>query len=231
MLSEWLVEVPDLSQYLVMPCPRGKRALLVASQGITKLYARNGFNIQTFVSNLPGGSLNSNRQSNWKPNDITILDVVYNDSLKTCYILDLIAWRSKPYYDSETTFRFYWLMTQFSECAKEIASTQRKIKLEIVAHFDWDRDRLQEVMLADEPPFEAEIDGILFYHKEVHYNPGGCPLVGWLKPFMLPEVLRVAIHPRFLEEIPNDYTTLKEKMAGKEKEAKSSIEFKSKDDT
>lgn len=54
MLSEWLVEVPDLTQYIVVPCPRGKRALLVASQGITKLYARNGYNIYTFVSNLPG---------------------------------------------------------------------------------------------------------------------------------------------------------------------------------
>lgn len=54
MQSEWMVDVPDLSKYLVKPCPFGKRALLVASHGKTKLYARNGNQFLTFVSNLPG---------------------------------------------------------------------------------------------------------------------------------------------------------------------------------
>ncbi|XP_003744960.1 snurportin-1 [Galendromus occidentalis] len=221
MLSEWLLEVPDLKEYIVVPCPKGKRALLVASQGITKLYARNGFNLHTFVSNLPGGSLNSNRQLNWKANDFTILDVVYNDSVKTCYILDLVAWRSKPYYDSDTCFRFYWLRTQFTECAEQIASAKRKIKLEIVPSFEWNKDQLSELLQAEKPPFEAEIDGMLFYHKDGHYIPGCCPLVGWLKPFMITEVLGIDVHPRFLEEIPSGYTTLKDKITEKEKERSS----------
>ena len=165
-----------------------------------------------------GGSLNSNRQLNWKSNDFTILDVVYNAELKTCYVLDLVAWRSKPYYDSDTSFRFYWLRTQFSECAEQLASTKRRIELEVVPSFAWDRSRLETVIRAAKSPVAAEIDGILFYHKDVHYNPGGCPLVGWLKPFMLPEVLGIDVHPRFLEEIPMDYTTLKEKVAEKKAE-------------
>jgi snurportin-1 len=37
------------------------------------------------------------------------------------------------------------------------------------------------------------LDGILFYHKRVHYLPGVTPLVGWLKGYMLPEMLNVQV--------------------------------------
>ncbi len=42
-------------------------------------------------------------------------------------------------------------------------------------------------------PFDFELDGLLFYHKQGHYFHGATPLVGWLKPFMLPEVIGVAV--------------------------------------
>lgn len=166
---------------------------------------------------ITGGSLKTNRKDNWRSNDVTILDVVFNRDLKTCYILDLIAWRSMHYYNSDTTFRFYWLETQFSENAGAMASTQRSIKLEIVPNFAWDKRELENMMLRDNLPFNNALDGILFYHKDVHYNPGGCPLVGWLKPYMLPEVLGIDVHPRFLEEVPSDYTSLRQKVDEKQK--------------
>lgn len=74
-----------------------------------------------------GGSSNGGRQSNWKPNEFTILDIVYNDASKTCFILDLIYWRSRPYYDSVTAFRFFWLKTQFAECETELTFKERKV--------------------------------------------------------------------------------------------------------
>ncbi|OQR66318.1 snurportin-1-like [Tropilaelaps mercedesae] len=230
MQSEWLVEVPsDLTQYVIMPCPKGKRGLLVASKGVTKLYARNGFNFTTFTSNLPGGSSSSSRQSNWKPNEFTILDVVFSDAFKTCFVLDLIYWRSRPYYDSATSFRFFWLKTQFEECANELSSVERKVKLELVQFYEWEPQRIQSLLCSDQPPFSppAEIDGVLFYHSEGHYIPGICPLVGWLKPYMIPEVLNLEVHPRLLLERPPEYTSLKDKMDTKEKKREQACASKS----
>lgn len=47
------------------------------------------------------------------------------------------------------------------------------------------------------------LDGILFYHKRVNYLPGVTPLVGWLKGYMLPEMLnvQVSIKPSYLHEV------------------------------
>jgi snurportin-1 len=39
----------------------------------------------------------------------------------------------------------------------------------------------------------SPLDGILFYHKRVHYLPGVTPLVGWLKGYMMPEMLNVQV--------------------------------------
>ena len=47
-----------------------------------------------------------------------------------------------------------------------------------------------------EPNFDFDpipLDGILFYHKRVNYLPGVTPLVGWLKGYMLPEMLNVQV--------------------------------------
>ena len=46
-------------------------------------------------------------------------------------------------------------------------------------------------MLENDMPFQAEVDGILFYHKETHYTHGPTPLIGWLKPFMMKEILGI----------------------------------------
>lgn len=37
------------------------------------------------------------------------------------------------------------------------------------------------------------MDGLLFYHKQTHYSPGSTPLVGWLRPYMVSDVLGVAV--------------------------------------
>lgn len=42
-----------------------------------------------------------------------------------------------------------------------------------------------------------QLDGVLFYHKRAHYVAGQTPLVGWLKPFMLPEIVGVAVPEEF----------------------------------
>ena len=54
------------------------------------------------------------------------------------------------------------------------------------------------------------MDGILFYHKDVNYQPGVTPLVGWLKGFMVPEVLNIPVHNSYIAEKPKGYRSILE---------------------
>lgn len=38
-----------------------------------------------------------------------------------------------------------------------------------------------------------QVDGLLFYHRETHYTPGSTPLVGWLRPYMVPDILGIEV--------------------------------------
>ncbi len=43
---------------------------------------------------------------------------------------------------------------------------------------------------------------MLFYHKRAHYTPGRAPLVGWLKPYMIPEILGIPLPQQVTDETP-----------------------------
>ena len=43
-------------------------------------------------------------------------------------------------------------------------------------------------MMREELPFSVPLDGVLFY-PETHYTHGTTPLIGWLKGYMLLEIL------------------------------------------
>ncbi|EDO34636.1 predicted protein [Nematostella vectensis] len=55
------------------------------------------------------------------------------------------------------------------------------------------------------------VDGLLFFHKRTHYSQGRTPLVGWLKPYMLPEILGIPVSPEIIASAPsvNKLTLLK----------------------
>ncbi|KAK1338609.1 hypothetical protein QTO34_019263, partial [Cnephaeus nilssonii] len=93
MLSEWLIDVPsDLGQeWIVVVCPVGKRALIVASGAYTK----SGYCVNKFSSLLPGG----NKRNSTTAKDYTILDCIYSEAKQTYYILDVMCWRGHPFYD------------------------------------------------------------------------------------------------------------------------------------
>nr|XP_028561861.1 tyrosine-protein phosphatase non-receptor type 9 isoform X2 [Podarcis muralis] len=113
MLSEWLIDVPpDLVQeWLLVVCPVGKRALIVASQGSTAAYTKSGFCVNRFPSLLPGGS----RHTSATGKEYTILDCIYSEAQQMYYILDVMCWRGHPVYDCQTDFRFYWLHSKMQE--------------------------------------------------------------------------------------------------------------------
>jgi len=37
------------------------------------------------------------------------------------------------------------------------------------------------------------VDGLLFYHRQTHYTPGTTPLVGWLRPYMVTDILGIEV--------------------------------------
>lgn len=51
-----------------------------------------------------------------------------------------------------------------------------------------------------------QVDGLLFYHGQTHYTPGSTPLVGWLRPYMVSDILGI--------EVPIGLLTTKPEYAG-----------------
>ncbi|KAJ9576479.1 hypothetical protein L9F63_006692 [Diploptera punctata] len=110
MFSEWLKQVPgDLSQvWYLVPCPVGRRALVVASGGETRSYTKAGIQTATFNSALPGGNPEESK-------GCTILDCIWSRYNHAYYILDVLAWSNQPMLDCETEFRFFWLKSKLGE--------------------------------------------------------------------------------------------------------------------
>ncbi|NXQ57577.1 SPN1 protein, partial [Anthoscopus minutus] len=199
MLSEWLVDVPsDLEQeWVVVVCPVGKRSLVVASRGTTAAYTKSGFCVNRFPSLLPGG----NRYNSNSDKAYSILDCIYNEAKQTYYILDVMCWRGHPVYDCQTDFRFFWLSSKIQE--EEGLGEKSRInpyKFVGLQNFPCSSDSLCELLATD---FPFEVDGLLFYHKQTHYTPGSTPLVGWLRPYMVPEILGLTVPPTVLTAKPD----------------------------
>ncbi|XP_075391855.1 snurportin-1 [Tenrec ecaudatus] len=189
MLSEWLIDVPtDLGQeWILVVCPVGKRALIVASRGSTSAYTKSGYCVNRFPSLLPGG----NRRNSATAKDYTILDCIYSEVNQTYYVLDVMCWRGHPVYDCQTDFRFYWMHSKLPEEGGLGEKTKlNPFKFVGLKNFPCTPESLCKVLTMD---FPFEVDGLLFYHKQTHYSPGSTPLVGWLRPYMVSDVLGVAV--------------------------------------
>ncbi|KAM6970148.1 snurportin-1 [Aplochiton taeniatus] len=189
MLSEWLVDVPaDLdSDWLMVVCPVGKRSLIVASKGSTAAYTKSGYCVNRFPSLMPGG----NRHNSAMGKDYTILDCIYSEVDRTYYILDVMCWRGHPVYDCPTEFRFYWLQSKVEE-AEGLAEVAKRNPFRFVSlqSSSCSAESIREALAAQ---YSFKVDGLLFYHRQTHYTPGSTPLVGWLRPYMVTDILGIAM--------------------------------------
>ncbi|XP_029431116.1 snurportin-1 isoform X2 [Rhinatrema bivittatum] len=189
MLSEWLIDVPSdlVQEWLLVVSPVGKRSLVVASRGSTAAYTKSGFCVNRFPSLLPGG----NRHNSVAGKDYTILDCIYSEVARTFYVLDVMCWRGHPVYDCQTDFRFYWIHSKLQE-EEGLAERSRRNPFKFVnlQSFSCSSESICNVLAMD---FPFEVDGLLFYHKQTHYTPGSTPLVGWLRPYMLADILGIDV--------------------------------------
>uniref|UniRef100_A0AC35TN13 Snurportin-1 n=1 Tax=Rhabditophanes sp. KR3021 TaxID=114890 RepID=A0AC35TN13_9BILA len=186
MYSEWLVDIPtDFStKWLMKPCPKGKRQLVVCRYGITSCYTKSGFKINQFSSKLPGGSAATS-------DSMTVLDCIYVKSLKTYYILDCVSWDDQDFSEGEFSLRQYWLNSKFSE-NKSFGQSSKKFpfKFANIESVPCTKGEMEKCMASS---FEYELDGLLFYYQDVNYERGQTPFVGWLLPWMLPDMLDVQV--------------------------------------
>ncbi|XP_074651947.1 snurportin-1-like [Tubulanus polymorphus] len=219
MLSEWLVEVPeDLeTEWIMEMCPIGKRCLVITTRGQTIAYAKSGLYINSFPSNLPGGS--KRKGVKYTEEESTILDCIYNDVTQTYYILDLMCWNGHPVYDSETEFRFFWLLSKMEEYPElDVKSKYNPYKFIALPQIACTKSAMAEAVAQ---PMLVALDGLLFYHKKARYTFGSTPLVLWLKPYMLPEILGVPATDEQMKRIPSNYVNQSEFIKKfEEKEAK-----------
>ncbi|XP_017127056.1 snurportin-1 [Drosophila elegans] len=199
-LSEWLRHKPeDLGeQWLLVPCPVGKRCLVVAAKGITKVYSKSGWMFMEFRSSLPG---------DWQlQKSQTILDCVYVEDADTFYVLDAISFGQQNLQDCEASFRFYWLRARFEENDFARLDEHNEKAFVLLDHYDFEDTSAVEQVLQKYPIFpdnKPPLDGFLFYHKEASYVCRVTPLVCWLFPFMMQDVLGWPVSSSYTA--PEDY--------------------------
>lgn len=204
--SEWLMERPeDFANWYLVPCPKGKRCMIVATNGQTKVFNKYGAFMREFRSNLPGDHKQRHLTS--------ILDCVYTQETKEYYVLDVIAYANQDLTQCDVSCRFYWLQSKVEEDELSTVSDTNDYAMKTIQVYDCADDMEIESCLNAFPLWENNqpvLDGLLFYHKEASYVHGTTPLVGWALTYMVPEILGYPflnyINVEYFAERPADYT-------------------------
>jgi snurportin-1 len=119
----------------------------------------------------------------------TILYCIYDKRTSIYHIIDIIMWNGQDYSTQiECQCRFFMLMSLTGD-------SRLTEKFQILP-----RLKIEE----SKDLIEAE-DGYLFYHPLGFYEPDYSPIVCWLKPFMIEEIL--GIHLSYPIAKPLGYTT------------------------
>ncbi|XP_058463077.1 snurportin-1 [Malaya genurostris] len=205
-LSEWMYERPDdLESWYMLPCPVGTRCLLVIRRGLAVAYDKSGRSMTRFATAL------GNKQR------VTVLDCFLTKD-RIFYAIDLLVYNEMDLVQCECQFRFLWLRSKLDEDEvpnKICKSKELGWRLEILPVYDFCKPNEIADCLSRFPMFSEKttrLDGLLFYHKESNYIYGRTPLVTWLFPFMIPDLLAGSwgetMNHRYLHQIPADYTKL-----------------------
>jgi len=187
MFGELLEEPPnDAENWKAVFYPTGKRCLVVASKGRTRVYLSNGKLYKTISSLLPGGSHFSEGNNN---KESCVLDCILNETEMIFHVIDMLCWRSHPFYDCETDFRFFWLNSKLLEVPVSQVSPHNPFIFRQVNSFEFDRTTLQGY-LNNELKLDYVVDGTLIYHKQAHYHVGISPLCLWIPLSSLNQILK-----------------------------------------
>ncbi|ONI07986.1 hypothetical protein PRUPE_5G151700 [Prunus persica] len=174
MLPEWMIDVPHRlpHDWYVFARPSGKRCFVVSSDGTTISRQRNGTVLHRFPSALPNGA--RTRDGSGSAQSYSILDCIFHEMDQTYYVIDMVCWRGYSLYDCTAEFRFFWLNSKLAETgACEPPSHYHKYRFSLVPVHTCDQSGLHAAYAGGVPYVK---DGLLFYNKHAHYQPGNTPL-------------------------------------------------------
>ncbi|XP_021775892.1 snurportin-1-like isoform X1 [Chenopodium quinoa] len=174
MLPEWMIDVPDrLSQdWFVLARPAGKRCFIVSTNGTTISRQRNGIVLHHFPSALPCGA--RTRGNSGSGQSYCILDCIFHEVDQTYYVIDMLCWGGYSLYDCNAEFRFFWLNSKLAESdACGPPSQYHRYRFSPVPVYSCDHSGLLSAYAGQVPYVK---DGLLFYNKHAHYQPGNTPL-------------------------------------------------------
>lgn len=202
--SEWLYELPiDIDNWFMKPCPKGYRSLVIAADGKTRIFNKNGRFVREFRSNLPGDSGNHKRAT-------TILDCIFVPNTEEYHVLDVISFGTQDLRECEAELRTFWLESRLNEMDVETVTKHNEYPFRLIKRYECgDSDDLNGLLAVHPiwPNNEPALDGFLFYHKQAWYTHGRTPLVGWLFAFMLPDYFFVPhMDGAYLIDRPANYT-------------------------
>lgn len=212
MIADWLKEIPEDFEdtWTMVPCPLGKRMLVVAGSECTRSYTKNGEPLFYFTTSLPGGHIVADDEPSRK---ITILDCIWHHKHGTYYVLDGMMWNSTHLLDCQAEFRFFWLEQKLLELKSvSTQSSDNDYPFVFLPRFSCKKAELTTRMKNCQFPKKIleSIDGFLFFKKNASYFNGVSSDVGWLKPFMIPEVLKMSVGPQLLMNCPGDCPSMDE---------------------
>jgi len=193
MLSEWLITKPDdfEDKWIGVLCPAGRRTIVVASRGRTRVYSRTGEHLGSFVSLLPGGRRVAGSRG------VTLLDCIWSDEAKVFYVLDLICWNSHSCMNCDTEYRQFFLASKFSE-NQELISANGSNHIAFMPLPYFVAEDLPKIMTSVYPPFPDLIDGVLFVHKEAFYISEVNPLCLWVRVTDVEKRLGISVNPELM---------------------------------
>ncbi|CAH8529588.1 unnamed protein product [Heterobilharzia americana] len=174
----------------------------------------------SIVSRLPGGGLGQSDKQN--SSYTTLLDCILyyppveNTDVNSCqldcetnqilynfYVIDIIFMRCTTYASLRFYERYQWMEEYLKQQIEEYDQSD-SVRFHVIPSYKCNTESMQNAV-SSMPSYQ--IDGVLFYHEDVNYEPGATPLVSWLKPYMLPEWFpSIKFHPDFLKDIPSNYT-------------------------
>lgn len=195
MLSEWLVDRPmDFeSEWILKATPVGRRCLVFARKGETVAYSRTGQFIKKFQSSLPGGG---RQHISHCKRQFAIVDCIYVQQNNTFYLMDALAWNEQKLYESEASFRFFWLQSRYNENREKFLTTSNRNECRFYCLHTYSASDQDILTALNTDPLIKEhnlqLDGLLFFHIRGPYVPGANPLVLWIKPEMVNRVLTPA---------------------------------------
>lgn len=171
-------------EWWAMPTPVGKRVIIVASQGTTVARTRSGKIWKCFPSGLPGGARRNGSGT-------VVLDVVWEESTRSFYVLDGLLWNSMMLMDMPTDVRWSLVTSKLTEDVPQVMSQSSSNPFPIIPLTTLAAPVTEELIstITSSPvslPGGIPGAGVAFYHRLAFYQSGTTPLVAFAPSAQLP---------------------------------------------